>query len=184
MVVDASGRAYIGNFGKGTDLGKNIIGPGEIVMVTPDGKASIAADNLNFPNGSVITPDGRTMIVAETFGSKLTSFDITPDGALTNRQVWATLAKGIFADGICLDEEGAVWVANAGGPAVYRIKKGGEVLQRIETSAKAYACMLGGDDRRTLYIMTAEDTDARICREKMSGRIETIRAEVPGAGRP
>jgi sugar lactone lactonase YvrE len=184
MVVDALGRAYIGNFGQGTDLGKNIVGPGEIVMVTPDGKASIAAGDLNFPNGSVITPDGKTFIVAETFGHRLASFDIKPDGALTNRQVWAELDKKIFPDGICLDAEGAVWVANAGGPAVYRVKKGGEILQSVPTSAKAYACMLGGPDRRTLYMFTAEDTDARICREKMSARIETLRVEVPGAGRP
>jgi sugar lactone lactonase YvrE len=184
MVVDTLGRAYIGNFGKNTDLSVNRVGPGEIIMVAPDGKASIAADDLTFPNGSVITPDGRTLIVAETFGSKLTAFDIKQDGSLANRRIWAGLAKGIFPDGICLDAEGAVWVANAGGPAVYRIKQGGEVLQRIETSAHAYACMLGGPDRRTLFIMTAEDTDARICRQKMSGCIETVKVDVGGVGLP
>jgi sugar lactone lactonase YvrE len=184
MVVDALGRAYIGNFGKGTDLGKDIIGPGEIVMVTPDGKASIAADDITFPNGSVITPDGKTFIVAETFGCRLTSFDIKPDGTLVNRQVWAPLEEKIDPDGICLDAEGAVWVANAFEPAVYRIKRGGEVLQTISTSARAFACMLGGDDRRTLYMFTAENTDARICRQKMSARIETLPVEVPGAGLP
>jgi sugar lactone lactonase YvrE len=184
MVVDASGRAYIGNFGLNTDLGVNRVGPGEIVIVEKDGRTRVAAGNITFPNGSVITPDGRTFIVAETFASKLTAFDIQPDGSLTNRRVWAPLAKGIFADGICLDAAGAVWVANAGGPAVYRVKEGGEVLDQVETSAHAYACMLGGADRRTLFIMAAEDTDARICRQKMSGRIETVKVAVPGAGRP
>jgi sugar lactone lactonase YvrE len=184
MVVDALGRAYIGNFGKDTDLSVNRVGPGEIVMVTPDGKASLAADNLNFPNGSVITPDGLTFIVAETFGARLSAFDIKHDGSLTNRRVWAVLDKGIFPDGICFDAEGAVWVANAGGPAVYRVKEGGEVTHRIPTSAHAYACMLGGADRRTLFIMTAEDTDARVCRRKLCGCIETVKVDVPGAGLP
>jgi sugar lactone lactonase YvrE len=184
MVVDSKGRAYIGNFGLDTDFGVNRVGPGEIVMVEPDGKARIAADNLTFPNGSVITPDGKTLIVAETFAARLTAFDIEPDGSLAHRRIWAPLDKKIFPDGICLDAEGAVWAANAGGPAVYRVKEGGEVLQRVETSAHAYACMLGGADRRTLFIMTAEDNDARICRQKMSGRIETVKVEVPGAGLP
>jgi sugar lactone lactonase YvrE len=184
MVVDASGRAYIGNFGIDTDLGVNRVGPAEIVIVEADGKPRVAADNITFPNGSVITPDGRTFIVAETFGSRLTAFDIQKDGSLANRRVWATLAKGIFPDGICLDAAGAVWVANAGGPAVYRVKEGGEVLDKVDTSTHAYACMLGGADRRTLFIMAAEDTDANICRQKMTGRIETVKVAVPGAGLP
>jgi sugar lactone lactonase YvrE len=185
MVVDASGRAYIGNFGKGTDLGKSFkVGPAEIVMVSQEGQARIAADDLTFPNGSVITPDGHTLIVAETFASRLTEFDIKSDGSLTNRRIWAPLATGIFPDGICLDAEGAVWVANAGGPAVYRVKAGGAVTCCIETSAHAYACMLGGAARRTLFILTAEDTDAKICREKMNGGIETVKVDVPGAGLP
>ena len=184
MVVDALGRAYIGNFGLNTDLSVNKVGPGEIVMVNPDGKTCIVADNLNFPNGSVITTDGRTLIVAETFGHCLTAFDIQPDGLLTNQRVWAVLDKGFFPDGICLDAEGAVWVANAGGPAVFRVKEGGEVMQRVETYAHAYACMLGGEDRRTLFIMTAEDNEVAICRQKRNGCIEIVRVDVPGAGLP
>ena len=184
MVVDALGRAYIGNFGLNTDLSVNRVGPGEIVMVAPDGRACIVADNLNFPNGSVITPDGCTLIVAETFGHCLTAFDINQDGSLTRQRTWAALPKDIFPDGMCLDAEGAVWVGHAGGPAVYRVKEGGEITRRIETSAHAYACMLGGEDRRTLFIMTAEDNDAAKCRQKMNGRIEIIRVDVPGAGLP
>jgi sugar lactone lactonase YvrE len=185
MVVDALGRAYIGNFGKDTNLGRNYhVGPAEIVMVTPDGKARVTAKDLSFPNGMVITPDGLTLIAAESFASRLTSFTIAPDGSLHNREVWAGLDKKIIPDGICLDAEGAVWVANAGGPAVYRVKKGGEIVQTIETSANAFACMLGGKDRRMLYIMAAESTGGPACREKMSGRIETIKVQVPGAGKP
>ena len=191
MVTDALGRAYIGNFGKDTSLGKEFrVGPAEIVMVTPDGKACVAAGDLNFPNGMVITPDGHTLIAAESFAPRLTSFKIDSKGGLSGREVWAELdkdftsGKGIMPDGICLDAEGAVWVANAGGPAVYRVKKGGEITQKIETSANAVACTLGGADRRTLFIMAAVSTDDRVCREKMAGRIEIIEVEVPGAGLP
>jgi sugar lactone lactonase YvrE len=185
MVVDALGRAYIGNFGKDTNFGKNFrIGPAEIIMVTPHGKTRVVAKDLNFPNGMVITPDGLTLIAAESFAPRLTSFKISPDGGLSGREVWVELAKNIMPDGICLDAEGAVWVANAGGPAVYRVKKGGEIMQTVETSANAFACMLGGKDRRTLYIMAAESTGGPACREKMAGRIEMIKVEVPGAGLP
>jgi sugar lactone lactonase YvrE len=186
MVVDAVGRAYIGNYGLITGHGKNLhFEPAEIIVVEPDGRASIAAKGLHFPNGMVITPDGRTLIVAESFASRLTSFDIAPDGALANKQIWAELEKGYSPDGICLDAEGAVWAANATGPVFVRVKRGGEITHRIETSAYAYACMLGGPDRRTLYIMVAEaSNDPSVYRKKMTGRIETLRVEVPGAGRP
>jgi len=185
MVADALGRVYIGNFGRDTNLGKNLhVGPAEIIIVTPDGKARIAAGDVNFPNGMVITPDGHTLIVAESFAARLTSFTIAPDGSLSNREVWAELDKKIIPDGICLDAEGAVWVANAGSPAVYRVKRGGEVTHKIETSVNAVACMLGGKDRRTLFIIAAESTDDRVCREKMTGRIEIVEVEAPGAGLP
>ena len=185
MVTDALGRAYIGNFGKDTNLGKHFhIGPAEIIIVTPDGKARVVANDVNFPNGMVITPDGRRLIVAESFAARLTSFTIAPDGSLSGREVWAELDKKMIPDGICLDAEGAVWVANAGSPAVYRVKRGGEVTDKIETSVNAVACMLGGADRRTLFIMAAESTDDRVCREKMTGRIEIVEVEVPGAGLP
>ncbi len=183
MVVDASGRAYIGNFGD-TDFSKGRIGPAEIVMVAPDGKARVAAKDLNFPNGSVITPDVRTLIVAESFAARLTAFDIQPDGGLKGRYVWAPLAKDVIPDGICLDAEGAIWAANAGGKYVIRVKQGGEITHRVPVSNNAAACMLGGTGRRTLFIMTSESTDADVCREKMSSCIETVKVEVPGAGMP
>jgi len=185
MVVDAKGRAYIGNFGRGTNLAKDFkIGPAEIVMVTPDGKTRIVADDLVFPNGSVITPDGRTFIVAESFASRLTAFDIKPDGGLTGRRVWAELDKNVIPDGICLDAEGAVWAANAAGKYIIRVKAGGEVTHRIELKANSYACTLGGEDRRTLFILTAPSSDAVECRRLSGGCIEMVKVEVPGAGLP
>jgi sugar lactone lactonase YvrE len=184
MVVSAAGFAYVGNFGRDTDLGVDRVGPGEIVMVAPDGRASLAADNLTFPNGMVITPDGKTLIVAETFTARLTAFDIQDDGSLRGRRVWAALPEKFFPDGICLDAEGCVWAANAGAPEVIRVKEGGDIAQRIHTSNKAFACMLGGAVRHTLFIMTAPATDAKICRQLAAGSIEYVEVEVPGAGRP
>jgi sugar lactone lactonase YvrE len=185
MVVDKKGRAYIGNFGKDTNLGKDFhVGPAEIIMVTPDGKARVVADNMVFPNGMVITPDDKTLIVAESFGGRLTAFSIAKDGSLTGRRVWAALAKGIDPDGICLDADGAVWVADAAGHAVSRVKEGGEVLQQIGVETHAYACMLGGNDRRTLFVLTAAATGGPACRKLMSGRIETVKVDVPGEGLP
>jgi sugar lactone lactonase YvrE len=183
-VVDALGRAYIGNFGLGTDLNQGKIGIAEIVMVAPDGKASIVAVNMIFPNGSVVTPDGRTLIVAETLGSRLVAFDIEDDGSLSNQHLWAKLDRGFYPDGICLDAEGAVWVANVDGKQVVRIIEGGKVTQRVNTSTYPYACALGGPDLRTLYITAAETDDADESIAKVSGRIETIKVDVPGAAVP
>jgi sugar lactone lactonase YvrE len=182
MVVDKKGRAYIGNFG--FDLAANAtVQPAEIVLVTPDGKAEVAAENLYFPNGSVITPDGRTLIVAETWGNRLTAFDIESDGSLKNRHIWADL-KGVFPDGICLDAEGAVWVAAPHPGEVLRVHNGGNVTHRLRVSTKPYACMLGGVDRRTLFICTAGSFDPEEVRAKPGGKIEIIDVEVPGVGLP
>ncbi len=175
MVVDKKGRAYVGNFG--FDHINEPMKPAEIILVTPDGDARIVADGLAFPNGTVITPDDQTLIVGETYGGRLTAFDIQPDGALTNRRVWADLDDGVFPDGICLDAEGAVWVASPVGSEVLRVLEGGEVPRRIAVSTQAYACMLGGPDRRTLFIATSGQVEG-------SGCIEIIEIDVPGAGLP
>jgi sugar lactone lactonase YvrE len=175
MVVDKKGRAYVGNFG--FDHINEPMKPAEIILVTPDGDARIVADGLAFPNGTVITPDDQTLIVGETYGGRLTAFDIQPDGALTNRRVWADLDDGVFPDGICLDAEGAVWVASPVGSEVLRVLEGGEVTRRIAVSTQAYACMLGGPDRRTLFIATSGQVEG-------SGCIEIIEIDVPGAGLP
>jgi sugar lactone lactonase YvrE len=182
MVVDAHGRAYVGNFGfdlhdRGTP--KNA----EIVLVTPDGDARVVADDLAFPNGTVITPDGSTLIVGETFGKRLTAFDIEADGSLSGRRTWAQLDR-IWPDGICLDAEGAIWVASPVSSAVLRVAEGGEVTQRIPLVTQSFACMLGGPERRTLYVCTAETSDPEETQQKRTGRIEIVEVEVPGTGLP
>ena len=182
MVVDKKGRAYIGNFG--FDLAANAaVEPAEIILVTPDGKANIAAEDLYFPNGTVITPEDRALIVAESFGNCLTAFDIEPDGSLTNRRIWAKL-EGIYSDGICLDAEGAIWVAAPHPGEVLRVREGGNVTHRLKVSTKPYACMLGGFDRRILFICTAGSFDSKEVRAKPGGKIEIIEVDIPGAGLP
>lgn len=183
MVVDASGRAYVGNFGfdfagGGTPASTNII------AVEPEGRAWVAAEGLQFPNGSVITPDGKTLIVGETFGRKLTAFDIGKDGKLSNQRLFAEV-RGAFPDGICLDAEGAVWVASPPTSEFIRVREGGEVAERIPVPGKqAVACMLGGDDRKTLYLCTAIGTNDELREGKTKGLIETVRVEIAGAGLP
>jgi len=182
MVVDPSGRAYIGNFG--FDLLNNAPQAfAELILVMPDGTARIVADAMRFPNGSVITPDGNTLIVGETTGGALTAFDIKEDGSLVNRRIWAQLEKAI-PDGICLDADNGIWVASPISNEVLRVKEGGEVTDRIQVETQAFACMLGGDDRKTLFIMTAESSNPVDSESNRSGRVETIRVDIPGAGSP
>ncbi|MEE4264703.1 MAG: SMP-30/gluconolactonase/LRE family protein [Desulfobacteraceae bacterium] len=182
MVMDQQGRAYIGNFG--FDYAANArVKPAEIVLVTPEGHARIVAENLLFPNGTVITPDGQTLIVAETFGNRLTAFDIEPDGSLKNRRVWAAL-EGVFPDVICLDAEGAIWVAAPHPGEVLRALEGGTISHRATVSTRPYACMLGGNDRCTLFVCTAGSAIPEEVRVRPGGKIETIDVDVPGAGLP
>ncbi len=145
MVVDRQGRAYIGNFGFDY-VAQQPYSPAEIVLVTPEGKARVVARDLAFPNGTVITADGKTLIVGETFGQRLTAFDIEFDGTLARRRIWAELAQAM-PDGICLDAENAIWVASPVTAEVLRVREGGEVTHRVKVSTQAYACMLGGADR-------------------------------------
>ena len=192
MVVDRAGRAYVGNFGFALDEELKARGvdsviadhpTAKIARVDPDGRAYVAADDMHFPNGSVITPDGRTMIVAETLAMRLTAFDIGADGTLTNRRVWATL--GMRApDGICLDANGHVWIANAIAPECVLFAPGGEVVATVQTGQPCFACMLGGPGRRTLFAMTAPSSVADVVSKSRMGSI--VRAEVatPGAGLP
>jgi sugar lactone lactonase YvrE len=182
MVVDAQGRAYVGNFGFDLHGGATPV-PTVLVLVLPSGEARIAADDLMFPNGTVITPDGRTLIVGESFGPRLTAFDVQPDGSLTNRRTWATLERAV-PDGICLDVEGAIWIASPISAEVLRVAEGGAVTRRIPVATQAFACMLGGPRRRHLFICTAETGDPAQCRGRRDGRIEVIEVDVPGAGLP
>jgi sugar lactone lactonase YvrE len=138
---------------------------------------------MGFPNGSVISPDGSLLIVAETMPFRLTAFDIASDGTLTNRRIFAQL-EFVPADGICLDAEGQVWVANPLASEVIRVTTGGEVTARASTSCNTFACMLGGDDRRTLFVMTSPTSDRFTLDGAELARIESVRVEVPGAGLP
>ncbi|MEN8159933.1 MAG: SMP-30/gluconolactonase/LRE family protein [Myxococcota bacterium] len=182
MVVDAAGRAYVGNFGFDFNQGEK---PQTtcIVRVDPDGTAQVAATGLRFPNGSVVTPDGRTLVVGESFGSCLTAFTIGEDGSLSARREWAKL-EGATPDGICLDAENAIWVASPMSNELLRVREGGAVTDRIPTGRQAIACMLGGPDRRTLFALTAETIRPEEALAARSARVEITRVEVPGAGHP
>jgi len=188
IVVDARGNIYL----NGADF--NFVGggapkPGYVKLVTPDDRLRHVADDIQFPNGMVITPDNRTLIISESFAGRLTAFDIDADGGLSSRRVFA---DGLGPDGICLDAEGAVWVGTAD-YSVVRIAESGEVLQRVELreNRAPFALMLGGPDRRTLFIMTAEWHKAdglknleRLAGGPRTGEILTLPVAVPGAGRP
>ena len=152
MLVDAQGRAYIGNFG--FDLhARAPFAPTVLLLVGPDGRVAVAAEDMHFPNGMALTPDGRTLIVAESYGKRLSAFEVRPDGSLHARRTWAQFdEKGVAPDGICLDADGCVWMASPVSREVLRVREGGEVLQRIATPQQATACALGGEDGRTLYV--------------------------------
>lgn len=182
MVVDARGRAYVGNFGFDLHAGAQPRTT-TLVMVARDGAARVVAEELMFPNGTVITPDGKTLIVGESFGRRLTAFDIDADGSLKNRRVWAELGNSP-PDGICLDAENAIWVACPTMSEVIRVKQGGEVTERIKVETDAFACMLGSADGRTLFVATAPNSDPEKCRATRGGRIEITQVEVPRAGLP
>jgi sugar lactone lactonase YvrE len=191
MVVDGQGCIYIGNMGFDFGNEEATPQPGPILLVTPEGKARIVAEGLAFPNGMVITPDGQTLIVAESHAARLTAFTIAADGSLTHRRVWAQFADygdfgahegQIVPDGICLDVEGAVWIASPNTRDVLRVREGGEIIQRIALDTIPLACILGGPDRRTLLITTTENLNPMNSDGK--GRIETIQVDVAGAGLP
>lgn len=196
LLVDQQGRAYIGNFGFDYEVFleehgiEGLFADPEslstvMCRVDPDGTVSVASAGMIFPNGMVITPDGRTMIVAETLALRLTAFDIAADGSLSNRRVWADLSAEMAApDGICLDAEGAVWIATALSPRLLRIGEGGVVLDEIATTMNTYACMLGGPDGRHLFAMTAPSSDSRLASVDRNGAIEVAEVAVAHAGRP
>ena len=188
MVVDRSGNAYIGNFGFDLHGGESLK-PTNLILVRPEEDPCVVAENLFFPNGTVITPDGKTLILGETFSSCLTAFDINSDATLSNRRVWADLSsieEGYVPvpDGICLDAEGAIWVASPSTNDVIRIEEGGSLLDKVEVEMGAFACMLGGEMGNTLFISTAKDSQEEICLKEKSARIETIEVSIPRAGLP
>ena len=182
MVTDLKGRSYVGNFGY--DLHNDAeFQKAELILVHPDGKTALAADDLAFPNGTVITPDEKTLIVGESFGARLTAFDIQPDGTLLNRREWAKI-DGAVPDGICLDEAGGIWVASPVSNEVLRIIEGGEVTDRVKIENQAYACMLGGQDGKTLFIMTSRASHPVQCKKEKSAAVEFVTVKHAGAGLP
>jgi sugar lactone lactonase YvrE len=182
LVVDGRGNAYVNGGGFDLMAGEEFA-PGIVALVTPDGAARQVADGIAFPNGMAVTPDNSTLIVAESYGNKLTAFDIAPDGSLSDGRLWAGVDG--FPDGICLDAEGAVWYADVPNKRCVRVREGGEVLQTIDADRGCFACMLGGADGRTLFIVAREwrgvDSTAD---DERTGQLLTVAAPAPGAGWP
>jgi sugar lactone lactonase YvrE len=182
IVVDGRGNAYVGN--TGFDFPGGEFAPGILALVTSDGSARRVADGVEFPNGIVVTPDNSTLIVAESYGNRLTAFDIAADGSLSNRRVWADLKYGV-PDGICLDAEGAVWYGDVPNKRCVRVREGGEVLQTIELDRGCFACMLGGVDRRILFMVAREWRGLESTAEgERTGQILTAPVPAPAAGWP
>ncbi|RDH74782.1 SMP-30/gluconolactonase/LRE family protein [Mycolicibacterium moriokaense] len=175
MVVDDQGRAYVGS---------QAFEGGVIARVDPDATVTVVAENLDFPNGMVITPDGATLVVAESVGRRLTTFTIGPDGSLSDRRVFAEGLDGP-PDGIALDAEGGVWASMTLASAFERITEGGKVTDRIDMDGRAaIACMLGGPDRRTLFLLSSTQAyPQRLVGTKLS-RLDTVTVDIPGAGLP
>jgi sugar lactone lactonase YvrE len=190
MTVDGRGNVYVNtinfDFADFNDIMTSGEAPGKIALVSPEGDAREVAEDLAFPNGMVVTPDDATLIVAESFARRLTAFDIAADGGLSNRRLWAD----VTGDGICIDAEGAVWCSDVGpdeGGVCLRVREGGEVLDRLELDRPCYACMLGGEDGRTLFMVVAKwfgpDRIDELMQAK-TGQILTAHVDVPHAGWP
>jgi sugar lactone lactonase YvrE len=191
MVVDRNGRAYVGSFGFDLFTGE-AVRPSAIAVVEPDGAARVAAEDMLFPNGPVITPDGTTLIVAESFGQRLSAFTIQEDGSLTDRRTWADLSaaagpegRAVVPDGTTLDAEGCIWVADASAGRAVRVREGGEVVDEVAVDEGiVYACALAGDDGRTLVLCTAPTSDPAEAAAARGARLVTCTVDVPHAGLP
>jgi sugar lactone lactonase YvrE len=182
IVVDGRANAYVNNIGFEFPGGE--FAPGTVALLTPEGPVREVADGVAFPNGMAVTPDNSTMILAESYGNKLTAFDIAQDGVLSNRRVWADLGEGV-PDGICLDAEGAVWYGDVPNRRCVRVREGGEVLQTIELDLGCFACMLGGEDGTTLFMVAQGWGGAEGTSEgRPTGLLLTAPAPAPGAGWP
>lgn len=183
MVVNTNGDAYVGSFGFDLFAGGEPA-PGNIVLLPADGGAPrVVADGLDFPNGMVITPDGKRLISAETFGNQLWQYDLGSDGNLNNRRLFA--GTGDYTpDGICLDAEGAIWIASFVTNEFVRILEGGEVTHRVDPGRPAVACTLGGEGRNTLFMLSAETDIERLAQGDSQAFIDVIQVDVPGAGIP
>lgn len=196
MVVDDHGRGFVGNFGFDL-MGGAPLAPAALLRVDPDGSVVEVATDMWFPNGSVITEDG-VLLVGETFGNRVTAFDVGADGGLVNRRVWAQFGElpptsdvaeamaslSVAPDGCCLDTDGALWIADAIGGRVVRVVEGGAITDEIAIGMGAYACMLGGADGRTLFICAAPDFHEDSRRDATDACLLAVRVEIPHAGLP
>ena len=180
MLVDPSGRAWVGNFGFVHQDGESVA-PGTLARIDTDQSVHAAAGDLLFANGMVLVNDGNTLVVAETYRGCLTAFDIESTGDLVNRRLWAQLPEGDVPDGICVDAEEAIWVASPTTGSVLRLLEGGEVTDSIQTGRKAIACALGGNDGRTLFVSSSESTDRDICLDRRSASIEAFEVTIATA---
>jgi sugar lactone lactonase YvrE len=182
MVVAADGTAYVGNFGWDIEHDREHPLAATLAVVRPDGSVQSGPGDLLFPNGSVITPDGSTLIIAETFGGRFSAFPLDADGCPGEGREWAPV-PGAAPDGCTLDSDGGIWFADAAGSGVVRVLEGGTITDRLPTPQPAYACMLGGDDGRTLFILTAPGAGADRAGTG-EGCIWTTTVEYAGAGLP
>jgi sugar lactone lactonase YvrE len=178
IVVDGQGNAYVNNIG--FDFPGGEYAPGFITLVTPDGVARRVADDLAFPNGMAVTTNNAWLIVAESYGQKLTAFDIAPDGSLSGRRTWASVHD--HPDGICLDADGAVWYGDVGNKRCVRVREGGEVLQIIDVDRGCFACALGGENRRTLFMTVNEWSGPEDLRGARKGQVLAMEVDAPGIG--
>jgi sugar lactone lactonase YvrE len=188
LTVDGRGNVYVNtinfDFAEFNEVLTSGRAPGKIALVTPEGEAREVANELAFPNGMVVTPDNDTLVVAESFAARLTAFDIADDGSLSNRRVWADLQDGV-PDGICLDAENAVWYGDVPNKRCVRVREGGEVLQTIELDRGCFACALGGEGRRLLFMMATEwSGPENMFAEPRTGQVLMAQAPAPGAGWP
>jgi sugar lactone lactonase YvrE len=183
IVVDGRGNIYVNGGGFDLMAGEKFA-PGIIALVARDGTVRQVADGIAFPNGMAVTADNSTLIIAESYGKRLTAFDIAADGGLSNRRIWADLKDGV-PDGICIDAENAVWYADVPNKRCVRVREGGVVLETVNVDRGCFACMLGGADKRTLFIMAAEWGGlAKMADSAPTGQVLTVNAPAPGAGWP
>ena len=181
MVVDRRGNAYVGNFGFDYGTGQAPTGAA-LALVRPDGSTLAVAEDLQFPNGAVITPDGTTLVVGETFGSRYCAFTVATDGTLSDRRIWAEV-PGRMPDGCCLDTAGGIWFADAIRPEVVRVVEGGEITDAVEVPQRAFACMLGGDQGTTLFVITAP-SDPQAGLRPGQGAVWAVEVDSQHAGLP
>jgi sugar lactone lactonase YvrE len=183
MIIDDKGRAYVGNFGYDIFAGEDPK-DAELILIEPDGSHRIVASDMMFPNGMVLMNNGASLVVAETFGHRLTAFDRDAKGNLSNRRIFADLGE-LTPDGICLDVEGGIWIASFATGDFARVVEGGNITDKFNVGARAaVACQLGGKDNRTLYCMTYSGQIEDIATGARLGRIETVTVKIPGAGSP